>query len=363
MVKKTEKKEVLIFTGAGFSKSMSKHFLTTAEMYTEILSQYEPSGVDQVVHKIFKDHGRVPDDFEYLKIKTLNDLTRYPAEVHRPVEQKDLTAEAFMQRIQKTQDGIKELMTPRGSFTLREAYSVGDNCDRYLNFLQVLLDDINKAVYQQLDCRKRELTEAGQECRQFLESIQSKYSITVFSTNYDNFFKRKVYSPEEWSYYLKPDREVVDLSKFLTQAKPFTYIPLKGILEWFRHGGDEIRESSQHADSDLPLTIPLEYVGQPEAEVREFKSLYKHFESKIVSATYLIFIGFSFNGDFYINNLILDNLQPHQKIVMITKGKINRQFLIALTSQGFNRRKQNFRHEIQGFDERSKQLIMRSLDL
>ena len=360
----TKKEEILIFTGAGFSKAMSPDFPTTAEMYDKIFAKYDPDLNDGVVHEIFSRYNLRADNFNYLKIKTLDDLDNQVSRSHAKATPSNLTAEAFMQRLQKTQNSIKELMTSGGNFSFRgkdSSYSMGGNCDDYLDFLQEFMHNINKAVYKQLDCRKWELAERGQECRQFLENIQSSYSVTIFSTNYDNFFKRKVYSPEEWRYYLKPDEETVDLSKFLTQAKPFTYVPLKGILEWFRYGNNEIRESSQHADTDLPLTISLEHVGQPEVKVGEFKSFYEHFESRISVATYLIFIGFSFNGDSYINNLILDNLQPHQKMIIITDGEINQRFLARIRMK--LGRRSNYIYDIHGFNEKSQSKILKFLGI
>ncbi len=293
---------ILVFTGAGFSRSISDRFFTTQEFYERV-------------------EGLAGQRLWALKY--VEDLLAADAESSGQVGG-TFDVESLAKKISRALAAFK-VVVPRD----QERVAIGShiNCEASVlrRDLERLLRDIKAKVLENLDF---DLLTDPEECtrieeaQSFLESLASLGRLTVFSTNYDTLFPKQIYRGREEKQYYLDEYDRIDIDKLMEEGKPFSYIPLKGMLHW-RPSIDEpdcfVQGNIRVNDVDKATIMAFEEDSAPDRQPH--KKMYDKLESLLEdpgAISTLIFIGFSFS-DLHINDIIESKVSNDHRAVVIVK--------------------------------------------
>lgn len=154
----------------------------------------------------------------------------------------------------------------------------------------------------------------------FLTDLGKSFEFKIFSTNYDNLIR---HINSEADYYLVKKagtlKNVIDTNKLVKEGGPYTYIPIKGMLDWRKEGDRWVEGNRRTNPLSESVIMFLENASVPNEEPHI--SLYQEFEKELVAADSLLFIGFSFH-DAPIQQLIQDcpNINEKKKIIIVSKS-------------------------------------------
>ncbi|MYB40378.1 hypothetical protein F4X86_03900 [Candidatus Saccharibacteria bacterium] len=335
----TNRDKLLLFTGAGFSHSIASSLLTTPDFYEKHIK-----GNDGVRYH------------DYLKT-LLGD---------------NMDAENFAQRMYRIARALGELARDnegdREYISLRvTGHSTGDLCIQ--DFRKEILEDlkyINSTVLHELDCRS--LTPDAEkkvaDCQEFLKKLNLKFNFNIFSTNYDNLIRH--INEKNHGYYLcrkNGTLGVVDKDKLVNEGVPYSYIPLKGMLDWRRQGDLIVQGLEFKNDLADSVILPLEYTAVIGNNQEPHSTFYSRLEEELRSAGFWVFIGFSFR-DLYINSMIrrVASSSSPTKILIITKIGNEEEYKKFQKDRGVifsNCVNPVWMNE--GFDKKSQQAILKQL--
>ena len=178
--------------------------------------------------------------------------------------------------------------------------------------IKAIINHIHEILFSNLNCDQSD-TEKFQPVKRFLNELDGIVSnFNIYSTNYDTLFL-------DISENLANCRDgrFVDIKKLIqSKGLPYSYIPLKGTIDW-RWSDDRkrvigVRKLGQSLDESVFMGLEFE------AKKLEypFNELYGQFEKDLKKAETLLFIGFSFR-DNYINALINKHVKKDQRIIVV----------------------------------------------
>ena len=271
------KEKLLIFTGAGFSNALVGKMFTTQGFYRRL----REDGANEWPHLAY---------FSGL----INERT---------------DVETLAREISAAKHAVNVLAPKLGDYiAIRRSTgsSVADTSSQKLSAgFQEMLDRINSKVIHELDCTKISTKDADNinSLKDFLRKLEQMFSFNIFTTNYDNLMREHVlFNKNYYLEYKDNTSNVVNMDKLVDEGKPYSYIPLKGMLDWQRLDGDAVIEKhSFENDIQKSIIMSLEETGEPSGYPHDF--LYDKFKEDLIEAERLLFIGFSFR-DKPINNII-----------------------------------------------------------
>ena len=286
------KRRLLIFTGAGFSNSLSPKFFTTQGFY-DVLKE----GKEGFLEHLGYIEGRLDS------------------------ESRDKNAESLAQKISQIIYSLKMLANEHERIMVSGAAAPLNNDssknraaleNQFISLRRHINEIVLKHLGQNLNQKERK---HATEVRDFFYKLAEQFNLNIFSTNYDKLIK---YLHDLYGYHLEGPDNIVNPNKLMQDGKPFSYIPLKGMLDWREDEDDPgiIKEGLdlRHTYENI-ITMPLEDRSAPSRE--PFKSFYQFFGKQLESASHLLFIGFAFN-DIHINPLINNHSASYKKVVVVT---------------------------------------------
>ncbi len=326
------RKRLLIFTGAGFSASMSESLLITADFHKK-----------HILGSRYANDER----FEYIDSR---------------LDPTDKDAESFARRLADAIAGIKLLADDGSQLSLSgQGYSFGGAAEGHKEHFEGFLKHINTELLSSLDCvtPPPDTKEPRQHFKKFLAKLKEGFDFNIFSTNYDNLFNHILPSPR---YYLN-DLNEIDLIKLTSDHAPYSYVPLKGRLDWNYSDGKLVQHIKRSTDLKNAFIIPLEWTLNPEehSHGNDHMQLYQKFDIDLKTSSVLLFIGFSFR-DKYINEML--SKYTFDKILIVTRPR-NPAEQEALTdrlkTQVFSKNQKNMHILENGFDAKMQNEILRIL--
>ena len=307
--------QLVIFTGAGFSKAIAG-LPTTIDIMGD-KENPQTGTIRKDFQSSTNDDWRLP---EYLEIILAEDHPTLDAEV---LARKTLDYIEAMDFIFKADEKLSPELSfyKRGIFQLESASKSPENIHIAA---RSLLNHIHRTLMAKLNYNGSD-EERFDPVTQFFEQIQQlKLSFNIYSTNYDILFSCFSSNLTACVEGIK-----VDIDKLIkSEGLPYSYIPLKGTMEWGwdskkEHVLDRQRASQSFENS---VFLGLEVIADRNYIENQFpfNKLYKQFERDLKNAKYLLFIGFSFR-DNYINSLIQENIKRYEKIIIVcheSKGEV-----------------------------------------
>ena len=335
-----QEKRLLIFTGAGFSKSIDDSLLTTKELYDQHIT--EANGISHlplISYWLGKDN---------LDVEAI-------AQKYRNV------AGAFTTLSDQSYTDSTEIIVSAPGYQSNNVppMNIAKQCRESMTRL-------NEIVIDKLD--RQTLSKIAQDnvkrCETFLKALGTKYTFDIFSTNYDNLIRH--IQDDNHNHYLEKETgalNVININKLINEGSPYSYIPLKGMVDWRREEGKLI-QSKQHVNNIADsIIMPLEQTWAPDQEPH--KTMYNKFESEAALADALLFIGFSFR-DRYINDVLTAKTNSSQKIIVLTKFDSDAfdQFKTMTHTRIFKKFAKNSKNLIyknEGFDKAMQDYILAEL--
>ena len=298
------KKKLLIFTGAGFSKSLANDLPTTKELFDSALAE-----------KIV--------DANYLNC--LKEILGGGADI-----------EVVAQKTARMISGLKGFASDNADnppvsmqIAFRNIPLISGSSGQGVSRLEKYLESINEHVISKLDCtaglgdnspkNQSAIRKNIERCGTFLKGLGNNFELKVFSTNYDNLI-RHLHPNKRYYIVGEPgvSPSVVDISKLIGEGDPYSYIPLKGMVDWRRSGDKIIEGHSYEGNYQNKVIMPLEDISTPEASPH--REMYAELRKETRESHVLLFIGFSFRDEF-INELLRNNhsaVVKSERVIIVT---------------------------------------------
>ena len=328
-----EMNRLLIFTGAGFSRSVSNKLSTTRE-FCDAIEDLDVGGM-----------------LSYIK-----DLvnSRYGIEDH------NLDIEILAKTIRQTIKALDVIMpSERDSLDLFSHYSSANYFETKTRSdlrenLEDILDKIHNMVFDKLRLDVPESSEQKNinNIRSFFKQLSVGHNFNVFSTNYDTLI-RKIYTKPNRRYYLKND--IVNVEELLNNGQPFSYVPLKGMIDWRVVQDSNIIQGLVQASNLREIVfMPFDFEATPDQHPHD--KFYKKFKEELKISKTLLFIGFSFR-DSYINECIKREINGKHNVVVVVKDnlsfkkKIKEEVFSVISSK-------NFHYIKDGFNPNTQKIIL-----
>ena len=290
-----DKKKLLIFTGAGFSKALVSKMFTTQDFYDSMKEEQENDG------------GKWP----YLDY--FHDLLNKKADV-----------ETLAQKIYAAKYSVDILAPdPDDNITVRKSYGtgIGNVSARVLsNAFKEMLDSVNSKVVHELDCTKISNEDANNiaTLKAFLKELGERFSFNIFTTNYDNLMREHVLPNKDYYLgYQNHTSNVVDVSKLINKGEPYSYIPLKGFLDWQQLDGTDTIIQSHSFENNIQKSVIMLLEETVEPNRYPHNDLYAKFGQDLAEAERILFIGFSFR-DPPINRIINSSKLKSKTAIIVT---------------------------------------------
>ena len=337
------RKRLVILTGAGFSRSVSKRFFTTQEFHSKYAEKLDPGNWLRYIEGLVrKEQGGTEADV-------------------------GLDAEVLSKKLRQVIDAWNTVMPyPEANIridsgTQLASYTFNVPAQKLRSDLSGFLAGIRNAVLRDLrfDVLKPEEMKKVNDIRNFINNLHKEYDLNIFSTNYDTLI-REIYGTAQSGYYL--DGKQIIIERLLNNGKPFSYIPLKGMVDWRRSKDREdlfIEGSDWDNDSKDHIFMPFEDEATPNKNPHN--KFYAKFTEDLSdqNTKVMLFIGFSFRDD-YIKNLITNHLTPKHRVMVVVqddlafKTKIKEEIFFKITPS-------NFCYIKDGFDAKAHKVILDKL--
>ena len=337
---KMTKKRLLVFTGAGFSKSIADGIPTTKDLYDK----------------------HIVDNPNVVAIDYFNALLGGEVDI-----------ETLARKMRNVEVSASHLSRPDDYIRMHGlGYDTGDMVSSMLREnLSKALDYINDLALEKLDCTSLDSLGRGvqkniRQTKKFLNDLCEKFDFNIFTTNYDNLIR---HIQDDRDYYLENKEGLslptVNIAKLVNAGKSYSYIPLKGMLDW-RQEGDSIVQGYRR-NNGIDDAVIMQFQNVFDSKDSPHKEFYEKFDKDLSTAELLLFVGFSFR-DRYINDLLKEHSSSFRRVITVTKlsdkneidkfKKLTESIFSGSESGGFRTRIHNMHG---GFDVGAQAKILKTL--
>ena len=271
------KKSLLIFTGAGFSKALNLDFPLTNEIY-----------------------DRIKDEITYLNYFKYYYETDFQSEI-RDVE---ILAHVLSSHVQPIEQSI-HILHKCQEYTQSEKYDVFDHGNLQggagpTDHLQPIrrtcranLKHIHEAVLKPLFTTQPK-SDAVTKMKYIIEQLKKKCQLNIFSTNYDRAIRPILLDKD---YYLDDSEVKIDLLFNPDNPNGYCYIPLKGMLDWKLIENTMTIYQMPKFEQKIENSAVMPLQDTSGFQKLPHKELYDKFQEELGKAEYLLFIGYSFRDE------------------------------------------------------------------